>query len=86
MTATKSCQQQYGDNSYGLGTSCYCSAGYEWNIGQTECVAKITNISTIKANAQVASAADSENQDQIDALRQQIKTLLAILAALQAGR
>ena len=49
ITATASCQESYGVNSYALaknadGTySCQCNAGYVWNDTQTSC---IKNIST----------------------------------------
>lgn len=35
---TQICQNKYGYGSYGSGTSCYCSTGYQWNSTQTSCV------------------------------------------------
>jgi len=37
ITYTQSCQNQYGNNSYGDGQYCYCSAGYQWNATKTAC-------------------------------------------------
>ncbi|MCX6715639.1 MAG: peptidoglycan-binding domain-containing protein [Candidatus Taylorbacteria bacterium] len=38
VTVTQSCQNQYGYGSYGSGSSCYCSTGYQWNSSKTSCV------------------------------------------------
>ena len=35
---TQICQNKYGYASYGSGTSCYCSTGYQWNSSKTSCV------------------------------------------------
>lgn len=39
ITATLSCQNQYGPDSYGSGSYCYCSAGYQFNTAKTYCTA-----------------------------------------------
>ena len=40
ITITESCQNSYSGNVYGLGTSCYCKNGFEWNNAQTACIKK----------------------------------------------
>lgn len=38
VTYNQSCQNKYGYNTYGDSSSCYCSAGYQWNTPKTLCV------------------------------------------------
>jgi len=37
LSVNSYCEDQYGDNTYGVGSGCYCDSGYEWNDGQTAC-------------------------------------------------
>jgi hypothetical protein len=37
-TYGQSCQNQYGSNSYGDGTNCNCTSGYQFNSTKTYCV------------------------------------------------
>lgn len=34
------CKALYGNNSYAIGNSCYCKAGYIWNTDKTSCIEK----------------------------------------------
>src|SRR3989344_14742 len=40
ITATQGCQKQYGPNSYGDNSYCYCSDGYQFNAEGTYCYPK----------------------------------------------
>lgn len=43
ITHTENCKNYYGENVYGVrgdngNSSCFCSTGYKWNIGRTNCI------------------------------------------------
>ena len=59
QTLDQQCQSQFGTNSYGKGTLCYCNKGYGFNSGKTQCVAQDINppsdIADLQAEAQYMS-------------------------------
>jgi len=61
ITATQSCQNQYGSNSYGDSQYCYCSTGYQWNSTKTSCVLtpSCPDGSTIDSNGQCVTYTQS---------------------------
>lgn len=63
ITNTKDCENYFGLNVYGISdgtdkSSCYCTAGFEWNTGKTSCVKKQE---IIIADPAVTTATSSSN-------------------------
>lgn len=63
ITYTDNCHNQFGVNSYGDGTYCYCNVGYEWNSSKTSCIKK--TISEQTTDIKITKQPDNSKEEKI---------------------